>query len=208
MSPSVVPRGKPEVDPKHDYGETQAGLQRARRKGEPSMAKGTVYGSERALLRDARSGLQVIRLTHGPCISTNLYIEMCSFTSDDVYVIIRSQRYAGRDAPSDVFRAKTDGMELVQVTGGHDAGAGCVVVTPRDGQPVLSRRAGSQAGGDPFAQGGNGGRVARRRALHPGIPGDDGSHRSVAVLLGPAGKRVARGLVPGRCDKRRGRGHP
>ena len=80
------------------------------------MARHTSYGSERALFRDPRSGLRVIRLTHSPCISHNMYFEMCSFTADDEYVILRSQRYAGRDAPYDLLRARTDGMELLQLT--------------------------------------------------------------------------------------------
>lgn len=80
------------------------------------MAKGTVYDSERAIFRDARSGLRVFRLTHGPCIATNLYFEMCSFTTDDRYVVFRSQRFAGRGAPFDLYRARTDGLELVQLT--------------------------------------------------------------------------------------------
>ena len=56
------------------------------------MAKGSVYGSERGMWRDVRSGLRIMRLTHGPCISTNLYFEFCSFSPDDAYVILLSQR--------------------------------------------------------------------------------------------------------------------
>lgn len=80
------------------------------------MAKGMLYPAERALWRDPRSRLKVLRLTHGPTISMNMYFEMCSFTQDDQYVMFLSQRHAGRDAPWDVFRAKTDGLELVQLT--------------------------------------------------------------------------------------------
>jgi len=90
------------------------------------MAKGSVYGPERAILRDARSGLRVIRLTHCATISTNLYIEMGSFTDDDAYVVLRSQRGAGRDAPWDLFRARTDGLELVQMTDADDVEGACV----------------------------------------------------------------------------------
>lgn len=84
------------------------------------MAKGTVYDSERALFRDARSGLRLIRITHGPCIATNLYFEMCSFTTDDKYVVFRAQRYAARNAPYDLYRARTDGLELMQLTEADD----------------------------------------------------------------------------------------
>jgi len=97
------------------------------------MGKGATYGPERAILRDPRSGLRIIRLTHYATISMNLYFEMCSFTEDDEYVILFSQRYAGRDAPWDLFRARTDGMELVQMTECDNPGgvvvssaAGCV----------------------------------------------------------------------------------
>jgi len=90
------------------------------------MAKGSVYGCERAIWRDPRSGLRIIRLTHYSTISTNLYFEMCSFTEDDAYVIVLSQRGAGRDAPWDLMRVRTDGTELVQMTA-CDAMAGIVV---------------------------------------------------------------------------------
>ena len=96
------------------------------------MAKGTVYPSERGIWRDPRSGLRIIRLTHSACISTNLYFEFCSFSPDDRYVVILSQRYAGRDAPWDVMRARTDGTELVQMTDTDTLG-GAVVVSTRQG---------------------------------------------------------------------------
>ncbi|MBN1352233.1 hypothetical protein JXJ21_22745 [candidate division KSB1 bacterium] len=92
------------------------------------MLKNKIYDSERAILRDPRSGLRIIRLSHGPCISMNMYFEMCSFTDDDSYVLFLSQRWAGRDAPFDLFRARTDGMELVQITEYDDLSG--IVVSP------------------------------------------------------------------------------
>jgi hypothetical protein len=92
------------------------------------MAKGTVYDCERAIMRDPRSGLRVIRLTHSPCIATNLYFEMCSFSEDDRYVVILAQRYAGRDTSWDLMRARTDGTELVQITDADDLHG--IVVSP------------------------------------------------------------------------------
>ncbi len=92
------------------------------------MAKGSVYGSERALIQDERSGLHLIRLTHSPCIATNLYFEMCAFSEDDQYLIVAAQRGAGRDAPWDLMRARCDGMELVQVTECDDLAG--IVVSP------------------------------------------------------------------------------
>ena len=80
------------------------------------MAKGSVYGPERAFMRDPRSGLQIIRLTHHSSMSHNLYFEMCSFTEDEEHVLFLSERCAGRDTPRDLMRARTDGMELVQLT--------------------------------------------------------------------------------------------
>lgn len=95
------------------------------------MPKGLVYGPERAIMRDPRSGLRIIRLTHHSTISANLYFEMCSFSTDDEYVFLISQRYAGRDAPWDLFRARTDGLELVQATDCDDIGG--IAVSPEAG---------------------------------------------------------------------------
>lgn len=92
------------------------------------MGRGDIYGPERAVLRDPRSGLRIIRLTHHSTISTNLYFEMCSFSRDDQYVVLLSERVAGRDAPWDLFRARTDGMELVQMTDADDVSG--IVVSP------------------------------------------------------------------------------
>lgn len=92
------------------------------------MSKFKIYDSERSILRDARSGLKIIRLTTGPGVSMNLYFEMCSFTADDQYVVFLSQRWAGRDAPFDLFRARTDGMELLQLTDCDDLNG--IVVSP------------------------------------------------------------------------------
>ena len=80
------------------------------------MARHTEYHPERFIYHDPVSGLRIIRLTHGPCISTNLYFEMTSFTADETHVAFLAQRYAGRDAPFDLFRVRTDGMELLQLT--------------------------------------------------------------------------------------------
>lgn len=82
-------------------------------------------------MRDARSGLRITRLTHSPCISHNLYFEMCSFTADDGFVVFSGQRSACRDAPWDLFRATTDGSELVQLTEYDDLGG--IVVSPATG---------------------------------------------------------------------------
>ena len=92
------------------------------------MGKGSVYGSERAILHDARSGLRIVRLTHYSTISMNLYFEMDSFTEDEQFVVFLSQRGAGRDAPWDLFRGRTDGLELVQMTQCDDLAG--IVVTP------------------------------------------------------------------------------
>ena len=95
------------------------------------MARGTIYDCERAIRRDPRSGLRIIQLTHHPSISTNMYFEMCSFTTDEQHVIVRSQRGAGRDDPWDLMRIRTDGTELVQMTDGDAIGG--IVVAPAGG---------------------------------------------------------------------------
>jgi hypothetical protein len=87
-----------------------------------------VYGPERAIFRDPRSGLRILRLTHYSSISMNLYFEMCAFTPDERHVVLLSQRGAGRDAPWDLMRARTDGMELVQMTEVDHIGG--IVVSP------------------------------------------------------------------------------
>jgi len=80
------------------------------------MAKGSVCETERVFMTDPRSGVTVTRLTHYSCIAQNLYFEMQSFTLDEAYVTLISQRFAGRDAPWDLYRVRTDGHELVQLT--------------------------------------------------------------------------------------------
>jgi hypothetical protein len=45
---------------------------------------------------------------------------MCSFSLDERYVIFVAQRYAGRDAPWDIFRCSTDGVDLRQLTDAED----------------------------------------------------------------------------------------
>src|SRR3990172_13076341 len=95
------------------------------------MAKGSIYEHERVFFRDPRSGLKITRLTHYPCISMNLYFEMCSFTEDDSHVVFISQRYAGREAPYDLYRVRTDGHELVQLTAYDDLSV--MVVSPGTG---------------------------------------------------------------------------
>ncbi|MBI4558740.1 MAG: hypothetical protein HY706_14255, partial [Candidatus Hydrogenedentes bacterium] len=102
------------------------------------MAKGTLHDCERVFFRDPRSGLKITRLTHHPCISMNLYFEMCSFTEDDGHVVFLSQRYAGREAPFDLFRVQTNGMDLVQLTDCDDIG-GIAVCPTTDSAYYLTR---------------------------------------------------------------------
>ena len=102
------------------------------------MAKGSKYGPERAIMRDTRSGLRITRLTHCASISSNLYFEMCSFTRDDAFVVFISQRGASRDAPWDLFRASTDGLELVQLTDCDDLSG--IVASPKTGSAFYLSR--------------------------------------------------------------------
>jgi hypothetical protein len=102
------------------------------------MARGSKYGPERAIMRDPRSGLRIIRLTHCASISSNLYFEMCSFTKDEAFVVFISQRGAARDAPWDLFRARTDGLELVQLTDCDDL-SGIVMSPKTDSAFYMSR---------------------------------------------------------------------
>lgn len=92
------------------------------------MAKGTNYGCERAIVTDPQSGLRIVRLTHYPTISTNLYFEMESFSEDERHVVFIAQRAASREAPWDLFRVQTDGLELVQMTDRDDLHG--IVVSP------------------------------------------------------------------------------
>jgi hypothetical protein len=102
------------------------------------MARGSKYDPERAIMRDPRSGLRIIRLTHCASISSNLYFEMCSFTKDEAFVVFISQRGAARDAPWDLFRARTDGLELVQLTDCDDLSG--IVMSPKTGSTFYMSR--------------------------------------------------------------------
>ncbi|HNR34282.1 MAG TPA: hypothetical protein PKO36_03820 [Candidatus Hydrogenedentes bacterium] len=90
------------------------------------MARGSVYGPERAIFTEPRSGLRIVQLTHHSTIAMNMYFEMCSFTEDERHVVLLAQRSACRDAPWDLLRARTDGSELVQLTE-CDAMGGAVI---------------------------------------------------------------------------------
>ena len=67
-------------------------------------------------MTDPVTGAFVLQLTAAQNSSTNLYFEHQSFLNDDTTVIFLSQRYPGRGAPSDLFRANDDGTNLTQLT--------------------------------------------------------------------------------------------
>jgi hypothetical protein len=72
--------------------------------------------SERIERIDPRTGIRVVQITSYPTPSEHLGYDWPSITPDNERVIIACQRHAGREAPWDLFRCDTDGLNLCQLT--------------------------------------------------------------------------------------------
>lgn len=72
--------------------------------------------TERIERTDPTTGLRVIQITSYPIPSQHLGYDWPSVTPDNERVITTCQRYAGREAPWDMFRCDTDGLNLYQLT--------------------------------------------------------------------------------------------
>ena len=76
----------------------------------------TPLASERIQRIDPTTGIKVIQLTSYPTPSRHLYYAWPSVTPDNQRVMLYCQRSARRDAPFDLFRCDTDGLNLYQLT--------------------------------------------------------------------------------------------
>ena len=94
------------------------------------MAKGTVFGSERRILKDAETGVEIIRLSGFPTINNHVYTHSRCFTYDSSDVVFYSYRHLARDSPRDIFAVSTDGMDLRQIT--DRKGVGWMTCSPVD----------------------------------------------------------------------------
>ena len=76
----------------------------------------TPLASERIQRVDPRTGIKVIQLTSYPTPSAHFLYDWPSVTPDNERVVFWSQRAAGREAPWDLYRCDTDGINLFQLT--------------------------------------------------------------------------------------------
>jgi len=76
----------------------------------------TPFASERIQRVDPRTGVQVIQLTSYPTPSAHFLYDWPCITPDNQHVVLFCQRAAARDAPWDLFRVDTDGLNLFQLT--------------------------------------------------------------------------------------------
>jgi oligogalacturonide lyase len=76
----------------------------------------TPFASERIQRIDPKTGVRVVQLTGYPLPSAHLRYDWPSITPDNRRVVFFSQRTARRDAPWDLFRVDSDGLNLFQLT--------------------------------------------------------------------------------------------
>ena len=74
------------------------------------------FASERIQRVDPRTGIKVIQLTGYPAPSAHFLYDWPSITPDNKRVVLFCQRVAARNAPWDLFRVDTDGLNLFQLT--------------------------------------------------------------------------------------------
>ncbi len=76
----------------------------------------TPLGSERIQRIDPTTGIKVIQITSYPLPSGHFTYEWPSITPDNRRAVFFCQRWASRNAPWDLFRCDTDGLNLFQLT--------------------------------------------------------------------------------------------
>ena len=76
----------------------------------------TPFASERIQMIDPRTGVKVIQLTSFPSQSAHFKYVWPSITPDNKRVLLFCQRENRREAPWDIFRCDTDGLNLFQLT--------------------------------------------------------------------------------------------
>ena len=74
------------------------------------------FASERIQRIDPRTGVKVIQLTSYPLPSAHLHYDWPFVTPDNERLVFFTQRVARRDAPWDLFRVDSDGLNLFQLT--------------------------------------------------------------------------------------------
>lgn len=93
----------------------------------------TPFASERIQLIDPDTGIRITQVTSYPSPSRHLYYAWPSVTPDNRRLILYVQRSARRDAPIDLFRVDTDGLNLFQLTERPPDCAGLNAVLALDG---------------------------------------------------------------------------
>jgi hypothetical protein len=76
----------------------------------------TPFRSERIERIDPLTGIKVIQVTSYPITSFNFGYAWPMITPDNRRFVFATQRYARRDAPWDIWRCDTDGLNLFQLT--------------------------------------------------------------------------------------------
>ncbi len=76
----------------------------------------TPLASERIQRVDPTTGIKVIQLTSYPTPSRHFYYAWPSVTPDNSRIMLFCQRSLSRNAPWDVFRVDSDGLDLFQLT--------------------------------------------------------------------------------------------
>jgi len=71
---------------------------------------------------DPETGLLVRQVTSAPTVSRHMHYETPTFTPDGEGMLFVSMRVAGRGSPWDLFTCRSDGNEIVQLSGGSRRG--------------------------------------------------------------------------------------
>lgn len=74
------------------------------------------FASERVQRVDPHTGVKVIQLTGYPLPSAHFLYDWPCVTPDNRWIVLFSQRTMARDAPWDLFRVDSDGLNLFQLT--------------------------------------------------------------------------------------------
>ncbi len=76
----------------------------------------TPFASERIQRVDPTTGIKVIQLTSYPSPSVHFPYDWPSVTPDNGRLVFYGQRYTAREAPWDIYRVDSDGLNLFQLT--------------------------------------------------------------------------------------------
>ncbi|HRU24626.1 MAG TPA: hypothetical protein P5569_11825, partial [Candidatus Latescibacteria bacterium] len=90
--------------------------------------------SERVQMFDPKTGIQVVQLMSYPTPSIPLMYDWPSVTPDNRRVVFLVQRAASREAPWDIYRCDTDGLDPRQLTRKEDTAGYPNVTLSLDGK--------------------------------------------------------------------------